>query len=281
MTGVTDAVDRSRVDVRGNTIGIIATLIVGAVLFSAARAGAAEMLGAVAVAQGLLAFGMVFGLPVPGWFGALAIAALAAGAADVAVSVWPHGRLGTLLAVAGLAVPVMFVHQLWRGAARVRLLQSLGLIALLVLAEVALPALVQLRHEFPEIGATHVASGVVAIATAALVAGHLVDLIVAAPRLDPDVARGLLAVLASAIVGGGTGHLTLGDSLQFPDGRGLYVGAALGALLGLLAIAVAYLEAAAPDTGAGDRRIRSALVVLLSLAFMAPVAFLLCAAIHA
>ena len=45
------------------------------------------------------------------------IAGLAAAASDVAVSVWPHGRLGTLLPVFGLAVPAMFVHQLARGAA--------------------------------------------------------------------------------------------------------------------------------------------------------------------
>ena len=41
----------------------------------------------------------------------------------------PHGRFGALLAVAGLAVPLMFVHQLSRGAARVRVVESLSGIA--------------------------------------------------------------------------------------------------------------------------------------------------------
>jgi hypothetical protein len=279
---VSEGVGRTGADVRGTAAGILASLLVGAVLLLGVRAGALETLIAVAVVQAVLAFTVVFGLAVPGWLGALVLAGLASGAADATVSVWPHGRLGALVAVVGLAVPLMFVHQLWRGAARVRLLQSLGLIALLVLAEVSLAALVQLRHEFPEVGGTDVASSVVVIGTAALVVGYLLDLVAAAPRLDAGVARGLLAALGSAVAGAIAGHLGLADSVQFPNGRGLYVGASLGALVGVLAIAVAYFETAAPaDAGENARRMRAALGVLISLALMVPVAFLLCAAIQA
>lgn len=282
MTAVSDAARRSTADVRSSSVGIAVSLIVGAVLLATARTGATELLVAVAVIQALLAFGVVFGLAVQGWLGALIIGALAAGTADVAVSVWPHGRLGTLAAVIGLAVPVMFVHQLWRGAARVRLVQSLGSIALLVIAEVALPALLQLRHEFPDLGGTHVAFSVIAIAIAALVASYLVDLVAATPRFDTEIPRGLLAVLGAAVIGGVTGYLALADSLQFGDGRGLYVGASLGALTGLFAMAVAYVEAGAPPAGGRfARRLRPALSVLISLSLLQPMAFLLCSAIHA
>ena len=80
--------------------------------------------------------------------GALVIAVGRGRAPTSSTSVWPHGRLGTLLPCSALAVPAMFVHQLARGAARVQVVASLSAIALLVLGEVALPALLQLRHEF-------------------------------------------------------------------------------------------------------------------------------------
>ncbi len=101
---------------------------------------------------------------------------------------WPHGRLGTLLAVLGLALPVMFVHQLARGAARVQVVSSLSAVAVLVLAEVSLPALLQLRHEFGAgaLGGRVVATAVAAVA-GALVVGCLVDLVMPAPRFDPAV----------------------------------------------------------------------------------------------
>src|SRR5205823_4076664 len=102
---------------------------------------------------------------------------------DVSVSVWPHGRLGVLIGVIGLAIPAMFIHQLTRGAARVRLVASLSAIGVLLLAEVSLAALPQLRHEFvgADNGGEVVAAAVLAVA-AALAAGYLVDLIVPVPR---------------------------------------------------------------------------------------------------
>ncbi len=283
MTAVSNLADDGDSDVRFDFSGSIAVaIVVGGLLALTARAGALELLAGVGAVQALLAFGVVFGLAVPGWLGALVIGGAASAAADVAVSVWPHSRLGTLLAVLGLAVPVMFVHQLWRGAARVRLLDSLGLIALLVLAEVALPALLQVRHEFGSVAGPDVASAVVIVGAAALIAGYLVDSAVAAPRLDADVPRGLLAVLGSALVGAAAGQLTLRDVTEFADGRGLLVGASLGALIALLAIAVAYVETVAPPTDSGfARRVRPAIGVLVSLSFLAPVAFLLCSAVRA
>lgn len=266
-----------------NHLGSVAvTLLAGASLVVTARTSAVALLVAVAVVQCVLTFAWVFGTGLPGRRGALVIAALAAAGADVTVSVWPEGQLGTLLIVFGMAVPAMFVHQLMRGAARVRIVESLGGIALIVVAVAALPALIQLRHEFtgPTLGG-QVVSGVVAAAAGALVVGYLLDLVLAAPRFDPAVSRGLLAVIASAALGAAIGQLMLRSDAEFIDGRGAFAGAALGALIALFAVGVAFIERSSPLPQAGfARRARPVLSSLLPLSILAPVAFVLCLAIR-
>ncbi len=222
----------------------------------------------------------------PAAWGALVIAALAAGGADFAVSYWPHGRLGTLLAVLGLAVPVMYVHQLTRGAARVRVVASLGSVAVLVFAEVALPALLQLRHEFAQTDTAavggRVAAAAVGAVAAALVVGYLVDLVLPAAPLRPRRCRAACsALVAAAVVGGAVGYLMLRGGVDFVGGRSVFVGAALGALAGLLAVGAAFVLHSVPAPAARSaRRLRPAAAALLPLAFLAPVAFLLCLSIR-
>jgi hypothetical protein len=267
-----------------NPVGTIAiAFVVGVVLAVSARSSALALLVAVAVVQALVAFTWALGTALPGRKGAIVIAALASGAADAAVSVWPNGRLGTLLAVFALAVPVMFVHQLVRGAARVRVVDSLGGVATLVVLVVGLPALLQLRHEFGA-GALggKVVAGVVAAAAGALIVGILVDLVMPAPRFDSSVDRGFLALIAAAGLGGSLGHLMLRSDTDFMHGRGAFVGAAVGALVGLLAVGTAFVEAstAMPPPGVGQR-LRPLLGALVPLCLVAPVAFLLCLAIRA
>jgi hypothetical protein len=261
---------------------VIALLFAGG-LTAAGRASAVALLVAVAVGQALAGLAWVFGTGLPGRIGALVILTAAAAGADVCVSVWPHSRLGTLLAVCGLAIPASFVHQLARSAARVRVADSLGAIAFGVLVVVALPALVQLRHEFSSSGnGGTVAAGVAAAAGAALVVGFLVDMVMPAPRFDPTVPRGLLAVIASAGVGGSVGQLTLHSGTGFLDGRGAFVGAAVGALAAFFAIAVAFIERSTPAvTSRGGRLARAALSAAVPVALLAPVAFLLCLAVRA
>lgn len=260
---------------------LVIALVVGAALVLTARAGATQLLIGVAVVQALLAASWVFGTVMPGRVGGLLIAALAAGGADVAASVWPQGRLGTLLAVLGLAVPVMFVHQLSRGAARVQVVSSLSAVALLVLAEVALPAMLQLRHEFGTNPGGRVVAAEVAALAGALVIGCLVDLLLPAPRFDPAVPRGLLGLIASAGLGGSVGYLMLHSEAEFPGSRSTFVGAALGALAGLFAVATAFVlhTTPQPSTRIG-RQLRPALAAVFPIAVIAPVAFLLCLAVR-
>jgi hypothetical protein len=265
------------------TASIAVAVVVGAALGITARLSALDLLIAVAAVQAATAFAVTYGFGLPGRKGTVVLAALAAAGADLVVSVWPHSRLGTLLAVLGLAIPLLIVHQLMRGAARLRVLESLGGAAILIVAVIALPALVQLRHEFlSSTTAGRVVFGVVLSMTAALVVGFLTDLVVAAPRFDPAVPRGLVAVVASALAGALVGYLTLRDTHDFAGGRGLFAGGSLGVLVALVAVGVAFAEATTPAPQSGfARRIRGGLAVLLPICVLAPVAFLLCLAIRA
>jgi hypothetical protein len=268
---------------RFNLAGTAAVaLVLGLALAGAAGAGAVALLAVIALAQAVLAFAWVLGLRRPGRIGALIIAALASGAADTVVSVWPHSRLGTLVAVLALAVPVLFVHQLSRGVVRVRVVESLGSTALLVVAEVSLAALMQLRHEFDGADAgADVVVGVVIAAAGALVVGCCTDLIAPVPRFDAAVPRGLPAVVVSTGVGAIAGYVVLHDAAEFAGGRSVFVGAAVGVVAALLAIATAFSEhdSQVPEHGFA-RRVRPVLGAMVPLAVLAPVAFLLCLAVR-
>lgn len=264
-------------------VGLAVVIVAGAGLVLSARASAVALLIATAVVQALIALGWVFGTALPGRNGALLIAAATAAGSDVAVSVWPHSRLGTLLIIFGLAVPLMFVHQLARSAARVRVVESLSAIALLVVMESALTAFVQLRHEFvPAATGGRIVGAVLAAAAGALVVGYLVDMVMPAPRFDPSIARGLLAVVAAAGLGGSVGHLAITDGTAFAGSRGTFAGAALGVLVGFLAVAAALMDESLPAPGSAlARRVRPLAFALLPLSLAAPVAFLLLLAIRA
>ncbi len=283
ISDVIEAVDED--DLEEVELSLVTTLavalVVGGGLVLAARASATALLVGVAVIQALFAVSWVLGTVMPGRRGAFVIAVLAAAGANVSVSVWPHDRLGTLLPVLGLAVPAMFIHQLARGAARIHVVSSLGAVALLVLAETALPALLQLRHEFGTAEGGTVTSAAVAALAGALVVGCLVDLLLPAPRFDPAVSRGLLGLIASTGMGGSLGYLILQDQSDFGGGRSTFAGAALGALAGLLAIATAFVlhTTPQPPTSTG-RRLRPMVSALLPIAVLAPAAFLLCLAIR-
>jgi hypothetical protein len=263
-------------------LGVLVASLVGAGLSLTAWRSALALLVAVAVTQVVIGFAFAVVTAMPGRTGALVIAGLAAAASDVAVSVWPHGRLGVLVPVFGLAVPAMFAHQLARGAARVRIVASLAGTAMLVVLVTALPALVQLRHEFvPASTGGALVAGVVGAAAGALVVGYFVDMVMPAPRFDAAVPRGLLAVIASGGLGGSIGHLAMSQGTQFDSARATFAGAAVGALAGFFAVAAAFVEhsATAPDSTA-VRLWRPVNGAVLPVALVAPVAFLLCLAIR-
>jgi hypothetical protein len=268
----------------GLVTGMVTALVVGACVGAAARSSAVTLLIAVAALQALVAWAWILVTRIPGRRGAFVLAAAAAAAADVAVSVWPHSRLGALLGVLGLAVPALFVHQLMRGAARVRVVESLSSGALLVCAEIALSSLVQLRHEFASSTGGRVPEMAVLAIGGAIVASCLVDMIVSTPRFDPSVPRGFPGLVAATAVGAAFGYLVLRHTVGFETGRAAFAGAALGALAGLMEIAGSFIAATAGRSSVeldrSGRALRPILVATLPMAALAPVAFLLCLAIR-
>jgi hypothetical protein len=248
-------------------------LVVGGGLSGLAHASSAALLAGVAVTQLILVMAWVFGTGLPGRIGGLVLGLLAAVAADIVIVHWPDAQLSPLLAIVGLAIPAMFIHQLSRGVVRRRTTESLSDIALLVVCVVALPAFVQLRHES---GGPAMASAAIGAAAAALLAGHLVDARWPVPRFDAAVPRGLLGVVIGAALAALIGYLRLHGTVEFSAGRSLFLGAAVGAVASLLAVGAAFLphEVALP-------RLRPVYVVLIPLALVAPVGYLLCLAVRA
>jgi hypothetical protein len=264
--------------------------VVGAALAGAAGTSAVALLVAVAVLQGLAGWSWLAVADVPGRAGGAVVTALAATAADVCASVWPHGRLGTLVAVVGLTVPVLFVHQLSRGAARMRVVASLGGIAVAVVSVVGAAALLQVRHEFPADGASAAVALIAAAAAALLVcsvAGRVAPAL-SAQRFDLSPALGMALTLVAAAAGALAAGLVLAGSSAFSGARGAVLGAVTGLLVGLLALAAGCASGPTADAPVRDdshqrrtARLRPLLEVSLPIAIMAPVGLLLCLALAA
>jgi hypothetical protein len=229
----------------------------------------------------------VYGTQLVGRKGALVLGAMAAAASDVCVSLWPQSRLGALLGVLALAVPVLFVYQLARGVARHNVVASLGAIAALAVIAIGPAALLQLRHEFSDqTSASRAVGSVVAIMASGLAISLLVDAISPYPRIDVAVRRGAMGIIASTGLGATIGYLALQSPTKhdFSGGRGALVGALLGALIALLSVAASFaMYSVRPLAGAHEtlaRWSRIVLVAVMPIALLSPVAFLICVGVR-
>ena len=211
----------------------------------------------------------------PGRIGAVLIGGGTAAATDFAVLHWPHSALAPMLGILGLAVPVMFAHQLTRGVIRARVVESLSGIALIIAAVVALPALVQLRHEAGGgymVAATTLAGGV------AVALGLLVDLVWSRPRFDPDVPRGLTGVVIGTAAGAAIGAYLLRHQPQFTTGQAVLYCAGIAAVSALVGVATSLVGYSSPASGSvpgGARLLRPIAVALLPLMLVTPAAYVL------
>ena len=274
----------------------VLTAVAGGVLAGGSYLGNIGLLLAVVVIQAVLIGSWVFGTQLPGRIGALVLGVLAAGGADAATTHWHDSGYSPVLGVLGVAIPLMFVHQLTRGVVRTRVVESLADITVLLVAVVAFSGLIVLRRQGD---GDVVTPAVLASIVAALVAAHFVDAITPAPRFDPEVDRGLPGVLIGVVVGGVVGLLTLRRIIDFTGGRGVFVGAALGAVACLLSIGAAFAGVhstlgggfpsdesadvpageAVPDeplvTPSRTARLRPVAAVLMTIALSTPAAYVL------
>jgi hypothetical protein len=231
-------------------------------------------LAAVLILQLGLVLTWVLATGIQGFTGSLAVGAGAAVAADLVLVLPSRPALGGLLAVLGVGFLAVVLQQMLRRP-RHELVASLSGGVLLLCIVGALSALLLLGRG--PAGAGNALIVLLAVG-AALLVGHLVDLVLPRPRLATDVPRGLvglvLAVLAGAVVcflGRG-----IGDPLdQLPA---LLSGAVLGLVAALTALAASYIVVEATmmeshaDEAATSPWVLGMIQAVLPLAACAPVA---------
>jgi hypothetical protein len=263
-------------------LAVLAAVLTG-VLAVGGYLGTVATLIAVAVVQAVLVPCWMLGNRLPGRIGGLTLGVLAAAAADGLTLHWPDSGYSPVLGVLGVAIPLMFFHQLSRGVVRARVVESLAGITLLLVAVVALAGLIVLRHQAS--GRTIVLA-VLASLGIGLVAAHLTDAVLPSPRFDPGLDRGLPAVIVGVAVGGVAGYLGLRQLIDFAGGRGGFVGAAIAAVCCLLSIAASFAEYRSlvrpeqdkPGPAAEENRfsrLQPAAATALTIALTVPAAYVL------
>jgi hypothetical protein len=247
-------------------------------------AGLPEVLGdlgrlaAVLVLQLGLVLAWVLVTGVQGFAGSLAVGAAAAVAADLALVLPGRSELGEVLVVFGLGFIAVVLRQMFRRQ-RTDLVASLSGELLLICAVGALAVFLLLDQDAAEAGWARIA---VPVAGAALVAGHLVDLVLPRPNLATGVPRGP-AGLAAAVLAG-TATAVLGAMVGDLPGRPTAAvhGVVLAAVVALVALAASYVVVEVTSSADGGPQpagpapwSRAVLQVVLPLAACAPVALAL------
>lgn len=263
---------------------VLAAAAVTVLLLSAPEAGSTT--GTV-LAVGALQLVLVLSWPIAlvfrGYVGAALIGAGAAAAADVVIVRGTDDRasgtvdsglfgsddgLGPLAAVLALALVLAFVHQLTRRPPRRDVTDSLAGDVLLALAVVAASTYLVL---FQLTDGPVLLEMCVAAIGAAVVTGHLVDLVLPYPRIVDGVPRGLLGFVlgtAAAMLAA----MYRGETDRLVEQLGAVIlGGVLGGLACLIAIGASY--------AATERRgvvvAQSAVQAVLPFALAAPVAYLM------
>jgi hypothetical protein len=258
-----------------------------AVVAVALLVGLPELLGdlgrlaAVLVLQLGLVLAWVLVTGVQGFAGSLAVGAAAAVAADLSLVLPERPAIGGVLVVFGLGFLAVVLQQMFRRP-RSDLVASLSGTLLLICAVGALAAFLLLGRAGDEPGWARVA--VLAVG-AALVLGHLVDLVLPRPQLADGVPRGVAGLVAAVLTGAGvavlgatTGALTGGRSAAV-------YGVVLALVAALVALAASYVVVEATATAADDAArpfspwALAVVQAVLPLAASAPVALALQAAL--
>jgi hypothetical protein len=202
-------------------------------------------LAAVLVLQLGLVLAWVLATGIQGFAGSLAVGAAAAVAADLVLVLPSRPELGGLLAVFGVGFLAAVLQQMFRRP-RPDLVASLAGSVLLVCVVAALAVLLLVGRSPSGSGRALVA--LLAIG-AALVVGHLVDLVLPRPQLAAGVPRGLLALLLAVTAGAAVGFLGRAAG-EVSDGLvAAGYGAVLGAVAGFAGLVTSYVVV---DAGKGQ-----------------------------
>lgn len=254
---------------------VLAALAVALLVGGPQLAGDDGRLGAVAVLQAALIAAWVVTTARREWAGAVLLAVAAAVAADLVFLLPERPSIGGLAAVLGIGLPAAVLRQMFRRP-REALVASLAGAVVLLCAVCALAVL--LRLPGTAAGVRLETDALLAVG-AALVAAHVVDLVLPRPQVAYGVPRGLLGLVVAVLAAGAVTWLRRRpDELTDALGAAIY-GGAVGAVAVLVSLVASYVVVQA-DRAARDprRRGRSALPViqaLLPLAACAPIALAL------
>lgn len=201
-----------------------------------------------------------------GYLGSLVIGAGTAVTADTVLAVQAEPDLAPLAAVLAVAFVAAMLHQLTRPPPRRLATASLAGISTMAVTLIGLSAFLlvyRVTDGYDGYVATVAATG------AAVVVGHLVDLLLPVARITPGVPRGLIALLLSVVTA-----VAAAVTLSAPDGLidilgAAIVGAIVGLVAALLAVAASFIAAERPQLNWSLPWLQA----LLPLAGAAPVAY--------
>ena len=254
---------------------VLAAAGVGLLVAAPELGGDGGLLAAVLVLQLALVVAWTTATSRRQFVGTFVLGAAASVAADLVFVLSDRPTVGALLGVLGLALPAAVLRQMFRRP-RTALVASLAVSVLMLCAVCALAVL--LRDVDDPDAARLTVSALLAVG-AALVAAHVVDLVLPRPQVAFGVPRGLLGlVLAVGAAGAVTWLRRRPDELFDALGAAIY-GGMVGGVAVLVSLAASYLVVEADRAaGTGRRRSRWALPVIqavLPIAACAPIALAL------
>ena len=234
--------------------------------------GGTGLLVAVAVLQLGLVVAWVVATGIRGFLGSLVLGLAAAAGADAALLLPDRARLDQLVVVLGLAFLAAVAHQMTRPTPRLYLVASLAGVLLLVCCVCSLSVLLMIGRTD---GGTRVAVTTALVVGAALVAGHLVDLVLPRPRIAAGVPRGLTGLLVGVLAAVVVALLRRGGADLGAAMTAVTSGAVLGMVAGLMGLGASYVVVERAQRGWALPVVQAA----LPLAAAAPAAYAL--ALHA
>lgn len=203
-----------------------------------------------------------------GYLGSVVIGVAAAAGADAVLYVQAEPDLAALVPILAGTFVAGLVYQLTRPSPRRLATASLASIGLLGVTLIALSAMLALYRVAD--GATVYPVTVAAIG-AAVLAGHVVDLLVPRPPITPGLPRGLLGLLLSVGAGVAAAVVLTGPGGLIEGLGAALVGAILGLISALLAIAASFIVAERPQQNWALPWLQA----VLPLAGAAPIAYFL------
>jgi hypothetical protein len=219
-----------------------AGLVVVAAALPAAGAlllGRGGLVGGVALLQVALVVGWVAVAALEGAWTSLALCLAAALAADLVLGLPARPQVGSLLGVLGIGYIAVVVQQMLRRP-RDELVASLSGLLVLVTAVCGLAALLALGRTAAD---RDVAITAVLAVGAALVAGHLVDLVLPRPQVTPELPRGLVALLVAVVAGALVAVVRHGAGTLATGLSSVVFGTVLGGVAALMSLAASYVVA--------------------------------------